>query len=121
MLRIRADDFGTILTPEGVTYQAVEVVFHTPSDHTFGGMNYDFEIQILHKAVSEGDIGKKALLSILVNYLPSSNNTFFDNFEVTNLPTFKDPERTLSEQGLDINELFQSQANKEMGSAPKFS
>lgn len=67
MLRIRADDFGTILTPEGVTYQAVEVVFHTPSDHSSGGITYDFELQILHKAVSEGDIGRKAILSVLIN------------------------------------------------------
>lgn len=37
MLRIRADDFGSILTPEGVSYQAVELAFHTPSDHVVMG------------------------------------------------------------------------------------
>lgn len=57
------------------------MVFHTPSDHVVMGKRYPMEIQILHKAISEGDIGKKAIVSVLVEAVPGVKNPFFDNLD----------------------------------------
>lgn len=114
MVRIRGDDFGSILTPEGVSYQAVEVVFHTPSDHTIMGKRFPMEIQILHKAVSEGDIGKKAIVSVLVEMMPGIKNEFFESLDYMNLPTPGDSERNLS-SGLDLNKLFADPSGVDKG------
>lgn len=57
------------------------MVFHTPSDHVVMGKRYPMEIQILHKATSEGDIGKKAIVSVLVEVIPGGKNAFFDNLD----------------------------------------
>lgn len=63
------------------------------------------EIQILHKATSEGDIGKKAIVSVLVEAIPGHKNPFFDNLDYMNLPTPNDPERPLN-GGIDLNKIF---------------
>jgi len=114
MVRVRGDDFGSILTPEGVSYQAVEVVFHTPSDHTIMGKRFPMEIQILHKAVSEGDIGKKAIVSVMIEMMPGIKNDFMEGLDYMNLPTPGDSERALS-GGLDLNKLFADPSGVDKG------
>lgn len=120
MLRVRSDDFGSLLTPEGVTYQAVEIVFHTPSDHVVMGKRFPMEIQILHKATSEGDIGKKAIVSVLVDTVPGVKNEFFEGLDYMNLPTPSDPERPI-QGGIDLNKLFTDNSSKAGAGGVSFS
>merc|ERR1711964_596847 len=48
-----------------INYKATEVVFKTPSDHTIQGKQYPLEVQIIHKATSQGDLRYNAVVSFL--------------------------------------------------------
>lgn len=87
------------------------MAFHTPSDHTVMGKRFPMEIQILHKATSEGDIGKKAIVSVMVDTVPGVKNEFFEALDYMNLPTPADPERPI-QGGIDLNKLFADNSGK---------
>lgn len=56
---MRADNFGSVMLEGGVCYQAMELQFHTPAEHTLNKKRYDMELQIIHKAITPGSLGKK--------------------------------------------------------------
>lgn len=45
-------NFGIIEDTDGTSYEAYEIQFHTPGEHSFNGMKTDMEIQIMHRAIS---------------------------------------------------------------------
>lgn len=57
------------------------MVIHTPSDHVIMGKRFPMEIQILHKAVSDGDIGRKAIVSVMVDQVPGVKNDFMEGLD----------------------------------------
>jgi carbonic anhydrase len=85
-LRIKGHGFGRIVTMDGSIYQAEEIIFHTPSEHTLNGVQYPLEIQVVHDAKTKGDFGKKAALSFLFTGKPGIYNKFLDQVEFFNLP-----------------------------------
>jgi len=110
MLRIRGD-FGTMLSPDGISYSAQELTFHSPSDHTIMGKRFDLELQIVHKAISSGDITKKALLVILFEKVPGTRNKFFDVIDYMNLPNPGNTEKELNDP-IDILQIFDQKSPK---------
>lgn len=67
---MKADNFGSAMTQDGICYQAVEIVFHTPGEHTLNGERFDMEMQVIHKATSDGHIGKKLVIAHLFKFDP---------------------------------------------------
>ena len=78
--------FGTINDPSGAEFEAYEIRFHSPAEHTLQGKRYDMEIQIMHKPITEGDFFKTAVVSFFVEGNSGVYNKFFDTFDPLNLP-----------------------------------
>lgn len=93
LLKVRG--FGKLVTNDGSVYFATQIIFHTPSEHTFEGKKMPLEIQVLHEAKSKGDFGKKAILSFLYTGKPGIYNKFIDDIEFFNLPNPSDQMRYL--------------------------
>jgi carbonic anhydrase len=88
-LRIAGFDLGKLVTLDGTVYRAEEIIFHSPSQHTIGGIRYDLELTILHSGISKGDISKQASVSFLFKSTPGSYNMFFESIDYLNLPNAK--------------------------------
>jgi carbonic anhydrase len=86
VLKIKHPNMGTISLDDGTIYQAEEIIFHTPSEHTINGERYDMEMQVIHIGVTPGDINKQAILSFLFTKKPNVFNKFIDNLDFLNLP-----------------------------------
>ena len=55
LLRIKPKEgakMGKISDIDGTTYEASEILFHTPSEHTILGERYPLEVQIVHRAIA---------------------------------------------------------------------
>jgi len=87
VLKIQHDSFGKIVTLDGSIYNAQEIIFHTPSEHTIKGKRYDMEIQIIHFGETKGDIAKQVILSFLFERKPGVYNKFIDDIDFFNLPS----------------------------------
>lgn len=85
-VKIKHPNMGKVVTLDGVVYQAQEIVFHTPSEHTISGKQFDMEIQIIHYGQTKGDIAKQLIFSILIGKTPGEYNKFFDEIDYFNLP-----------------------------------
>jgi carbonic anhydrase len=85
-LRIFHPNMGKIVTDDGAVFQAEEISFHTPSEHTINGEHFDMEIQIVHSGRTKGDIAKQAVLSFLFKRKPGVYNKFIDKLDFFNLP-----------------------------------
>lgn len=106
---MRGDNFGTVVTQEGVCYQGVEVQFHTPSEHTFGGRKSDMELQIIHKAITPGHLGKKLVLAVLFNFDPSYEKgkvPFLDDIDVWTVPNPDANNRQVQIKNVNLNRIF---------------
>jgi carbonic anhydrase len=99
-LKINNNHLGRIVTLNGGVYQAQEIIFHTPSEHTINGKRYDIEMQIIHFGQTAGDIAKQVILSFLFVKTPGSYNKFIDDLDFFNLPNPGARERFI------LNELF---------------
>lgn len=88
-MRIAGFDLGKLITLDGTVYRAEEIIFHSPSQHTIGGMRYDLELTILHSGISKGDISKQASVSFLFKSTPGAYNMFFESIDYLNLPNVK--------------------------------
>ena len=77
-LRIFHKYLGKIITLDGAVYNAEEIVFHTPSEHTINGVRYDMEMQVIHYGQTKGDIAKQVVFSFLFEKKPGVYNKFID-------------------------------------------
>jgi carbonic anhydrase len=99
-IRIHHPNMGKIVQIDGAVYQAEEIVFHTPAEHTINGQKFDMEMQIIHYGVSKGDIARQAILSFIFKKKPSVYNKFIDKLDFFNLPNIIDTFRDIT------NDLF---------------
>jgi carbonic anhydrase len=95
-LRIFHSNFGKIVTVNGSVYQAQEIVFRTPSEHTINGQRFEMEMQVIHFATTKGDFGKKAILSFLFKSKPGIYNKFLEKIDFFNLPNPLDKIRDIT-------------------------
>jgi len=95
LLRIFHNRFGKIVTMDGAVYNAEEIIFHTPSEHTIKGKTYDMEIQIVHYGQTKGDIAKQIVLSFLFEKTPGKYNQFLEDINFFDLPNPTSPTREL--------------------------
>ncbi len=119
-LRIFHSYLGKAVTPDGGVYHGEEIVFHTPSEHTIGGKQFDLEVQIIHYGKSKGDIAKQVVLSFLFYEKPGVFNKFFEKLDYYNLPNEIDDFRDLKER-LYIPEMFYSTQEKDVNNMKDFS
>lgn len=99
-IRIFHHNLGKVTTLDGAVYQAEEIVFHTPAEHTINGKKFDMEIQIIHYGQTKGDISKQLILSFLVEKKAGQYNKFFDDIDIFNLPDVLTKEKDL------VNSLY---------------
>jgi carbonic anhydrase len=100
MLRILHNNFGRVITFDGTIYQAEEINFHTPAEHTIDGTKYDMEMQVLHYGLTKGDIGKQFILSVLFKAKAGVVNHFLSDLDVFSLPNSRSTESDIT------NDLF---------------
>ena len=108
MVKIKGT-FGTLTDVDMAEYEAYEIRIHTPSEHRIRGKQYDMEIQIVHKPLTQGDMAKKAILSVMFEKRYGSSNKFFDSIDYLNLPDKYNPEVVL-DTDVDINLLLTDEA-----------
>jgi len=101
--------FGTLTDTDMAEYEAFEIQFHTPAEHTLNGKSFDLELQIHHRPLTEGDFAKKAVLSILFDKVPGASNKFFEKIDITMLPDKFRKERDLDEDVV-IADIFEDVA-----------
>jgi len=106
-LRIYHPNMGRILTIDGTSYTAEEIVFHTPSEHTINGKRYDMEMQVVHRGTTQGDIAKNAILSVLFQKKAGYYNKFLDKIDPFNLPNPHESYREITEE-LYIPHVFRN-------------
>ena len=112
-IKILSFELGSLETIDGAKYQAEEIVFHIPSEHTIKGEQFDMEVQIIHYGISKGDISKQAIISILFNKKPGSFNKFFDSLNYTNLPSKVMPIKKLNEK-VNLNNILVSNEDEDL-------
>ena len=95
-IRIPHPNLGKIITDDGGVFQAEEIVFHTPSEHTINGEQLDMEMQIIHYGRTKGDIAKQIVLSFLFKKKPGVYNKFIDKLDFFNLPNSIDNFRDIT-------------------------
>jgi carbonic anhydrase len=91
-IRIFHPNMGKIVNIDGSVYNAEEIVFHTPSEHTIDGKQFELEMQVIHYGQSKGAISNQIVLSVLFKNSPGKFNKFLDKIDFFNLPNPKDPE-----------------------------
>ena len=96
-LRIFHPNMGRAITLDGAVYYAQEIIFHSPAEHTIDGVRHDMEMQIIHRGVTNGDIAKSIILSLLFKKKAGVNNKFLDKLDIFNLPSPTEPYRDISE------------------------
>ena len=96
-LRIYHPNMGKVITLDGSTFIAQEIIFHTPSEHTINGERFDMEMQVIHTGVTQGDIAKNMILSVLFKKKPGYYNKFLDKIDPFNLPNPAEPYREITE------------------------
>jgi hypothetical protein len=74
-VKISYSFLGKVVTIDQAVYYAQDIVFHTPSEHSIAGKQYDMEMQI-HYGQSQGDIAKQVILSFLFEKAPGVYNKF---------------------------------------------
>ena len=105
--------FGKIVTLDGAVYNAEEIVFHTPSEHTINGVRYDMEMQIIHYGQTKGDIANQVVFSFLFEKKPGVYNKFIDDIDYFNLPNPISKEREIN-KNLFIPRIFYSSDDNDL-------
>jgi len=119
-LRIAHKNFGKIVTVNGTGYVAQEIVFKTPSEHTLNGKRFDMEMQVIHNARTQGDVGKTAVLSFLFKAKPGVYNKFIDKLDFFNLPNPIETSREIKET-LFIPSILLNSDDEDVSLMPSFS
>lgn len=104
-IKIVSNEIGKLVTPEGATFKAEEVIFKTPSEHTIMGERFDLEIQIIHSGISVGDISKKVYLCLLFKSKPGVENRFISDLNYFSLPNWSLPKKVI-EEALNFNKIM---------------
>jgi carbonic anhydrase len=97
-LRIYHPNMGKVVTIDGSSYTAEEIVFHTPAEHTIKGERFDMEMQVIHRGTTQGDIAKNVVLSILFKKKAGNYNKFLDKIDPFNLPNPHETYREITEE-----------------------
>ena len=105
-LRIHHENLGKLVTLDGTVYIAEEIVFHTPSEHTINGEKFPLEMQVIHRAATRGDYGKRAVLSFLFKGKAGVYNKFIDTLDFFSLPNPYTKSRNIFEKLFIPNILF---------------
>jgi carbonic anhydrase len=95
-IRIPHPNLGKIIATDGGVFKAEEIVFHTPSEHTINGEQFDMEMQVIHYGTTKGDIAKQVILSFLFKKKPGVYNKFIDKLDFFNLPNSIDNLRDIT-------------------------
>lgn len=119
-LRIFHSYLGKVVAADGGVFHGEEIVFHTPSEHTIDGKQFDLEVQVIHYGKSKGDIAKQVVLSFLFYEKPGVFNKFFEKLDYYNLPNEIDDFRDLKER-LSIPEIFYSTQEADVNYMKDFS
>jgi carbonic anhydrase len=97
-IRLYHPKLGKIVTDDGAMYQAEEIVFHTPAEHTIAGEKFEMEMQIISYGRTRGDIAKQAVWSFLFKKKPNHYNKFMWNLQFFQLPQPGEPTRDLIDE-----------------------
>jgi carbonic anhydrase len=119
-IRIIHPNLGKVVTLDGAFYNAQEIVFHTPSEHTIGGKQYDMELQIIHYGQSVGDIAKQVVLCFLFEKVPGVFNKFIDDLEIYDLPNLIKQKRDI-EKKLFLPKIFYNTEDTDYPTMKSFS
>ncbi|OQS06249.1 eukaryotic-type carbonic anhydrase family protein [Thraustotheca clavata] len=92
---------GSTLVLDGVSYEAAQLHFHTPSEHTFDGKHYPLEMHIVHSAVEKNH--SLAVVGILFDYNKKSNG-FLKKFW-SHLDDLSDKGDTIKVKSFDAADL----------------
>jgi carbonic anhydrase len=119
-LRIFSNNLGKLVTVTGSVYRAEEIIFKTPSEHTINGERFNMEMQIIHKGISNGDFGKKAILSFLFQAKPGVYNRLLEGLDFFNLPNPIEKVKEITEH-IYIPNIFLSPEDNNINIMPNFS
>jgi len=94
-----ADDsdfsMGSLIDVDYTEYNAKEIHFHTPAEHSLNGKSYPMEVQVIFNPAQDGDFKKKAVLSFMVESVPGGSNKLFDQIDFLDLPNALQPKLKL--------------------------
>lgn len=119
-IRIYHSNLGKLVSPDGAVFYAEEIVFHTPSEHTINGVQYDLEMQVIHYGRSVGDIARQAVVSFLFKNKPGVYNKFLDSIDIFNLPNPHENYSTI-ENPFYIPNVFYTMDDDDASAMPPFS
>jgi carbonic anhydrase len=103
---IYGSNFGKIVTVDGTVYKAMDIIIHTPAQHSVNGEKFDLEVEIVHYGRSVGDISKKAVLSILFRKKAGVDNKFFQDIGFMDLPNPNDREKDIKNDSFILENLI---------------
>ena len=84
-VKLKAASFGKLVTINNMIFNAEEIQFHTPSEHLINNKQYDMEMHIIHKGISNEDKDKYAVISFLFEKSPGEFNDFIDSLDYLNI------------------------------------
>lgn len=85
IVKLKAPSFGKLITINEMIFNAEEIQFHTPSEHLINNKQYDMEMHIIHKGISNEDKDKYAVISFLFEKSPGEFNDFIDSLDYLNI------------------------------------
>jgi carbonic anhydrase len=112
LLKLKYPNMGNVITLKGSNFIAQEILFHTPSEHTINGQQFEMEMQIIHKASSIKEKGKQVVLSFLFKAYPGAINKFIEKLDFFNLPNPSDTKKIISSE-LFIPYIFDESDKKD--------
>ena len=102
---VKNNDFGEVVTLDGIVYKAQKIQFKTPAEHTINGKSFAMEMQIVHFSEMKGSMHKKLVLNIIFDIYPGIFNKFIEDLDFFNLPNQSQPEHELNSKIL-IDKIF---------------
>jgi len=119
-LRIKAPSFGKTVTLDGSIYQADQIIFKTPAEHTIDGKTFDMEMQVIHSGKTDQDIAKSVIVCFLFKKKAGATNKFLEQLEVFNLPNYVEKYREINNK-IFIPNVFLFDDEEELGVSEPFS
>ena len=104
-IRLQSNNLGRVVTLDGNSFKAKEIVFHTPSQHKIDGKFYDMEMEVIHEGESPDVIAEHLTLSILFEATPGVYNKFLDDLDFFNLPGPTQRKKNLKSK-INLNKIF---------------